>query len=126
VIEGPSKAEERELGDRVAAHPAFRDWPFLVLSDEARRAARSPINFLWTTFTRFEPAADLTAARRSLVRNRVVFEPPIVIDARLRPGFPGELHAAPETAERVTRRWREYFPSGVEMGDAEAAHLDAP
>jgi 4-hydroxybenzoate decarboxylase subunit C len=124
VIEASSKAEEPELGDRIASHPAFRDWPLLVLSDQARRAARSAINFLWTTFTRFEPAADITAARRALERNRVVFEPPIVIDARLRPGFPEELRGSPEIAERVTRRWREYFPSGVEMGDAEAAHLD--
>ena len=30
----------------------------------------------------------------------------------------------PQTARTVTRRWREYFPTGVEMGDAEAAHLD--
>ena len=34
-----------------------------------RRAARAPrasaINFLWTTFTRFEPAADIHAARRA-------------------------------------------------------------
>jgi hypothetical protein len=82
------------------------------------------MNFLWTTFTRFEPAADISAARRSLVRNRVVLEPPIAIDARLRPGFPDELRGSPEIAERVERRWREYFPSGVEMGDAEAAHLD--
>ncbi|HVR29680.1 MAG TPA: UbiD family decarboxylase [Thermoanaerobaculia bacterium] len=124
VIEGASKAEEPELGERIASHPAFSGWPLLVLSDEAKRAAKSAINFLWTTFTRFEPAADIGAARRTLARNRVVFEPPITIDARLRPGFPGELHASPEIAERVTRRWREYFPSGVEMGDAEAAHLD--
>jgi 4-hydroxybenzoate decarboxylase subunit C len=125
VIEATSKAEEPGLGDRMASHPAFRDWPLLVLSDEARRATRSAIGFLWTTFTRFEPAADITAARRTLQRNRVVFEPPIVIDARLRPGFPDELASSPEVAERVTRRWREYFPSGVEMGDAETAHLDA-
>jgi hypothetical protein len=24
----------------------------------------------------------------------------------------------------VTRRWREYFPDGVEMGDSDTAHLD--
>jgi 4-hydroxybenzoate decarboxylase subunit C len=125
VIEATSKAEEPDLGERLAAHPAFRDWPLLVLSDQARRATRSAMNFLWTTFTRFEPAADISAARRTLVRNRVVLEPPIVIDARLRPGFPDELRGSPEIAERVSRRWREYFPSGgVEMGDAEAAHLD--
>ena len=47
-----------------------------------------------------------------------------MIDARLKPGFPEELHCAPEVARRVGERWREYFPAGVEMGDAESAHLD--
>ena len=43
-------------------HPAFAGWPLLVLTDEPARAARSPVNFLWTTFTRFEPARDIHAA----------------------------------------------------------------
>jgi 4-hydroxybenzoate decarboxylase subunit C len=42
---------------RLAAHEAFAGWPLVVLSDEPARAARaSAMNFLWTTFTRFEPA----------------------------------------------------------------------
>jgi len=24
----------------------------------------------------------------------------------------------------VTRRWKEYFPGGVEMGESDSAHLD--
>ena len=52
-------------------------------------------------------------------------EPPVLIDARRKPGFPRELGCDPETAARVTRRWREYFPAGgVAMGDSESAHLD--
>ena len=43
-------------------HAAFAEWPLVVLTDEPARAARSDMNFLWTTFTRFEPAADIHAA----------------------------------------------------------------
>ena len=125
VVEGPSKAEEPELGERLAAEASFRDWPLLVLSDEATRAARSSTNFLWTTFTRFEPAADVSARRRELVRNHVAFVAPVVIDARLRAGFPDELSCRPDIAARVSDRWSEYFPDGgVEMGDSERGHLD--
>ncbi len=125
VLGGPAFAEHPDLGDRLAAHPAFAGWPLLVLTDEPRRAARSAVNFLWTTFTRFEPARDLHAAAREMVRNHVALRPPILIDARLKPGFPGELFCDEETAAKVSRRWREYFPDGtVEMGDAAAAHLD--
>jgi hypothetical protein len=48
----------------------------------------------------------------------------VLIDARLNPGFPDELFCDPATAGRVTERWREYFPAGVEMGDSDSAHLD--
>ncbi len=125
VVGGPSYADDREAAARLAAHPAFAGWPLLVLTDEPKRAARSPMNFLWTTFTRFEPAADVHARATRVVRHHVVHEPPVLIDARLKPGFPKEVACDPETAATVTRRWREYFPAGtVEMGDSEAAHLD--
>jgi len=124
VVGGRPFAEDPGAGERLAAHPAFAGWGLLVLTDEPARAARSPINFLWTTFTRFEPAADVHAASKSIVRNHLAYTGPVLIDARLKPGFPDELRADPDTASLVTRRWREYFPAGVEMGDAEAAHLD--
>jgi hypothetical protein len=39
-----------------------------------------------------------------------------LIDARLKPGFPDELSCSEETAELVSKRWREYFVGKVEMG----------
>lgn len=129
VIGGPAFRQDREASSSVArelaGHPAFAGWPLLVLTDEPRRAAASSMNFLWTTFTRFEPAADVHAAGRSVVRHHVSYEPPILIDARLKPGFPDELFCDEATAETVSRRWTEYFPDGdVEMGDSAAGHLD--
>ena len=118
-------AEDRDAAARLAAHPAFVGWPLLVVSDEPERATRSAVNFLWTTFTRFEPAADIHASRVTLERNHVVFTPPVAIDARMKPWYPAEVSCDPETADLVTRRWREYFPYGkVVMGDAERGHLD--
>jgi 3-polyprenyl-4-hydroxybenzoate decarboxylase len=124
VIGGPKVGEATMDPALIAAHPAFTEWPLLVLSDEPERAAASPMNFLWTTFTRFEPAADVHAAATSVVRNHLAYEAPILIDARRKPGFPEELYCSPEVAETVSRRWREYFPTGVEMGDSDNAHLD--
>jgi UbiD family decarboxylase len=124
VLGARPAAEDPQAGARLAAHPAFRGWPLLVLTDEPRRAAASAMNFLWTTFTRFEPAADVHAAATRVVRHHVVHEPPVLIDARRKPGFPAEVSCDPDTAALVTRRWKEYFPSGLAMGDAERAHLD--
>ena len=123
VVGGPPVANDPGAASLLAGHPAFEDWPLVVLTDEPARAAASPINFLWTTFTRFEPAADVHAASTWVVRNHVSYGMPVVLDARLKPGFPEELFCSPEVAARVDRRWREYFPSGVEMGDSDRGHL---
>ncbi len=124
VVGGPPASEDPDAAGRLAAHPAFRGWPLIVLTDEPRRAAASPMSFLWTTFTRFEPAADLHAASTRVVRHHIVHEPPVLIDARRTPSFPKEVSCDPETAALVERRWREYFPQReVEMGDSEAAHV---
>ena len=125
VVGAPPYAGEPSAATRFAAHPAFASWPLVVLSDEPRRAAASPMNFLWTTFTRFEPGADIYAASTRVVRHHVSYGSPIVIDARMKPWYPREVSCDPETAALVTNRWAEYFPGRrVEMGDSERGHLD--
>jgi 3-polyprenyl-4-hydroxybenzoate decarboxylase len=125
VVGAPGYAAEPDIASRLAADPAFAGWMLVVLTDEPRRAAASAMNFLWTTFTRFEPAADIHSAERRIVRNHIAYRGPIVIDARLKPSFPKELSCDPDTAALVSRRWNEYFPSRkVEMGDSERGHLD--
>jgi len=125
VVGAPPYASEPSAAARLASDGAFEGWLLVVLTDEPARAAASAMNFLWTTFTRFEPAADIHAAERRVVRNHIAYRAPVVIDARLKPGFPKELVCGDTVARRVTTRWKEYFPSGtVEMGDAERGHLD--
>jgi UbiD family decarboxylase len=125
VVEVTGHASEPDAPARIASAPAFGEWPLVVLTDDAARATRSAMNFLWTTFTRFEPAADIHAAETRLIRNHVARTPPIVIDARMKAWYPKELSCDPGVAATVSRRWAEYFPSGgVEMGDSERGHLD--
>ena len=125
VVDGAGFADDPQAGPRLAGEAAFADWPLVVLTDDARRATASPTNFLWTTFTRFEPAADLSAASQRVVRHHVSYTAPIVIDARMKPPYPAELFCDDDTAALVDRRWTEYFPSGgVEMGDSDKGHLD--
>jgi UbiD family decarboxylase len=125
VVDGPSWADEPAAAGRLAADPALAEWPLVVLVDDAVRTAANPMSFLWTTFTRFEPAADIHAAGQRVVRHHVAYTPPVVIDSRIKPPYPKELFCDPATAALVDRRWREYFPAGgVEMGDSDRGHLD--
>lgn len=124
VVDGPSHEEDAEFAQRVAESEALADFPLVVLVDDAEEATRSDPRFLWTTFTRFEPAADMFTRGERVVRHHRVFESPVVIDARKKASYPDELFCDPETAELVSRRWEEYFPAGQEMGDSDVAHLD--
>lgn len=125
VVQGPKFAADREAADQLVKSAALDDWPLVVLVDDADQAARSSVNFLWTTFTRFEPAADIHARDLRLVRSQPSYTPPIVIDSRMKPDYPDELFCDPDTASLVSRRWNEYFPQGgIEMGDSDRGHLD--
>jgi UbiD family decarboxylase len=111
VLQGESFAKGEGLATRVANEPAFADWPLIVLHDDARVARSSP-DFLWATWTRFEPAADIYASQTTVERHHLVYRSPIVIDARTKPGFPEELVARDDIARLVDRRWGEYFGRG--------------
>ena len=112
VLPGGTVAEDETLAMRVASDPTFAEWPLIVLHDNAG-VARSAPDFLWATWTRFEPAADIYSAHTSVHRHHLVYKAPLVIDARTKPGFPDELIVRDDIRELVDRRWREYFPRGL-------------
>jgi len=113
VIEGAAYREDPEQAARLARDEAFASWPLVVLHDDVR-VARSAADFLWATWTRFEPAADIHAAETRIVRHHLAYKGPIVIDARMKPGYPDELIVRPDIAALVERRWPEYFPRGLQ------------
>ena len=110
VVQGRPYAEDPELAARLAQDSAVAGWPLVVLHDDAS-VAGSPKDFLWSTWTRFEPAADIYAAETKVVRHHLAYTGPIVIDARTKPGFPKELIVRDDIRQLVDRRWPEYFPA---------------
>ena len=111
VLEGPSYADDESMGTSVAANSAFAEWPLIVLHDKAN-VVKSTADFLWATWTRFEPASDIYAAKTDVVRHHLAYRMPMVIDARTKPGFPRELIVRDDIAELVDKRWVDYFPRG--------------
>ncbi|MEK6283696.1 MAG: UbiD family decarboxylase [Acidobacteriota bacterium] len=111
VVKGLPYAEDPEQAARLATDEALAEWPLVVLHDDAAVAHSTP-DFLWSTWTRFEPAADIYAAQTKVERHHLSYSGPIVIDARLKPGFPKELVVSDDIRDLVNRRWREYFPKG--------------
>ncbi|HVF49644.1 MAG TPA: UbiD family decarboxylase [Pyrinomonadaceae bacterium] len=117
VLEGATFKEDTELASRVARDEAFAAWPLVVIHDDAS-VARDASAFLWATWTRFEPAADIYAADVSVRRHHLSYRAPVVIDARMKPAYPDELVVRPDIAALVECRWPEYFPHGSNWKDA--------
>lgn len=111
VVEGDDYSTSKDLPREIAGAAALHQWPLIVLVDDVDKATATPSAFLWSVFTRFEPAADIHAAMTTVHRNHVAFTPPVVIDARMKPWYPREVESDPETTRMVDQRWREYFPS---------------
>ena len=111
VVEGSKYADSSNEAARLANEPVFADWPLIILHDDAT-VAQSRTDFLWSTWTRFEPAADIYAAEMQVVRHHLAYKPPIVIDARKKPNLPDELIVRDDIRKLVDDRWREYFPKG--------------
>jgi UbiD family decarboxylase len=112
VVEGVPYTQDAGQAARLAHEEAFAGWPLVILHDDAS-VAGAAADFLWATWTRFEPASDIHAAETAVRRHHLAYRAPIVIDARMKPGYPAELVVRPDIAELVTRRWHEYFPQGV-------------
>jgi len=111
VVSGPSYSEDPEFAQIIARQPAFVEWPLVILVDDAKKATKDTMAFLWTTFTRFEPGADIFSNNKEIKRNHISYTPPIVIDARMKPDYPAELECDEDTYKLVNQRWSEYFKS---------------
>lgn len=109
VVEGPTYEKENDLGDRIAKSGSFDDWQIVVIHDNADVALTTD-KFLWSTWTRFNPATDIYAREVNLKNNHIGYTSPIIIDARMKPWYPKEVEVREDIAALVNKRWDEYFP----------------
>ncbi len=89
--------------ERFAPTDALNRWPLVVVVDDAEFAARSLNNFLWTTFTRSNPAADVYGIGEFTVEKHWGCRGSLVIDARRKPHHAPPLIEDAQVTERVNR-----------------------
>ncbi|NQU25201.1 MAG: UbiD family decarboxylase [Candidatus Nealsonbacteria bacterium] len=108
VVEGPSfeangNGVDPAVGKFCAEfrrNDAINGFPLVVVVDDSEFASQTLDNFLWTTFTRSNPAADVYGIESFLLQKHWGCFGSLVIDARSKP------HHAPPLVEdpKVTRR----------------------
>jgi 4-hydroxy-3-polyprenylbenzoate decarboxylase len=80
---------------------AINALPLIVLADDSDFAARNVSNFLWVTFTRSNPAADIHGMGAFTHQKHWGCEASLVIDARIKPHHAPPLEDDPEVSRRV-------------------------
>jgi len=82
---------------------AINGFPLVVIVDDSEFTARSERNFLWVTFTRSDPAADIDGFGEFTDRKHWGCDGPLVIDARTKPHHAPPLLDDPEIERKVDK-----------------------
>ncbi len=102
VLQGPPSGNDlRPLLEALENMPEKEAFPLLVLADDKGFAAANWDNFLWVTFTRADPAADIYGCRARTVDKHWACEAPMLIDARIKPHHAPVLQEDPEIEARI-------------------------
>ena len=101
----PTDAEREPAAARFcesfAPADAVNAFPLVVLVDDSAFAAASLNNFLWVTFTRSNPAADVSGVGARTWQKHWGCEGSLVIDARTKSHHAPALEEDPAVARRV-------------------------
>jgi 4-hydroxy-3-polyprenylbenzoate decarboxylase len=80
---------------------AINSFPLILLTDDSDFTARSLNNFVWVTFTRSNPAADIGGIGAFVHQKHWGCEGALVIDARIKPHHATPLVEDPAVSKRV-------------------------
>ncbi|MBX9790217.1 MAG: UbiD family decarboxylase [Pirellulales bacterium] len=78
-------------------------FPLVVVVDDSRFVAETLGNFLWTAFTRSDPAADIDGIESFVEQKHWGCRGPLVIDARAKPHHAPPLVEDPQVSRRVDK-----------------------
>jgi 4-hydroxy-3-polyprenylbenzoate decarboxylase len=76
-------------------------FPLVVLCDDSRFASESLRNWLWVTFTRSNPAADVDGVDAFVEEKHFGCRGPLVFDARIKPHHAPPIVDDPKVVKRV-------------------------
>ncbi len=113
VLQGSAYQEAPELAAELCLWEGVAEWPVIILVDNSTDATCSMQEFLWTLFTRFEPAADIHGAATAVQRFHVGLTPPIVFDCRMKPWYTDVLEVDEATRTLVDKRIHTLLPPNL-------------
>lgn len=105
VVQGPPYVPGpdavRRLTESNGPSDRVNGFPLIVVVDDSEFTARSEKNFLWVTFTRSNPAADIEGFGAAINQKHWGCVGSLVIDARIKPHHAPPLIDDPATERKV-------------------------
>lgn len=103
VYSDKTQAEEAigRLEKSLENQKNLEGFPLIILTDDSAFTAKNTANFLWVTFTRSDPAADIYGAGSFIKDKHWGCTGPLIIDARIKPHHAPVLEPDPETVKSV-------------------------
>jgi 4-hydroxy-3-polyprenylbenzoate decarboxylase len=99
-IQNP-KSDAPDIEALCAMLPRESSLPLVVVVDDSNFASWSLNNFLWVTFTRANPAADIYGVGSFTERKHWGCVGPLVIDARIKPHHAPPLVEDPAVSKKI-------------------------
>ncbi len=101
VIEAHAQESVTAFCQRWNEQHPLNAFPLIVLVDDSKFTAASLANFLWITFTRCNPAADIDGISSFIEEKHWGCRGSLVIDARRKPHHAPILESDPEVCRKV-------------------------
>ena len=110
AIRGPkhegdvSRKQMQRLADHLAAIQSLETFPLITVCDDSGFTANALNNWLWLTFTRSNPAMDVSGVDEIVVDKHWGCRGPLLIDARVKSHHAPPLIEDSETIKKVDAR----------------------
>ncbi|MEL7497147.1 MAG: UbiD family decarboxylase [Planctomycetota bacterium] len=105
AVEGPSFDRDRDDIERFVSHfhatSSICQFPLVVIVDDSNFTSRTLNNFLWTVFTRSDPATDIHGIDASTIDKHWGCGGSLIIDARIKPRHAPPLIEDPKVTKKV-------------------------
>jgi 4-hydroxy-3-polyprenylbenzoate decarboxylase len=104
VVQGPAYAGTGEMErfcEWASQRTSWNGMMLMVVVDDSAFAAATLNNWIWVTFTRSNPAADIHGIGSFVRDKHWGCDGPLVIDARTKPHHAPPLEDDPQIAKRV-------------------------
>jgi 4-hydroxy-3-polyprenylbenzoate decarboxylase len=103
AVEGPKYTNPQSEIPIPQSSPSLSRFRLIVIIDDSQFVTESLRNFLWVTFTRANPAADIHGIDSFTQNKHWGCRGPLIVDARLKPHHAPPLIEDPEVSRRVDK-----------------------